>query len=275
MPRFERALRAGGSVLVIADEAHRRALAKGLRDLGFDPATCERVVLLDTAQLLRQLLVDGSPSPERFEALVAPLVSAAVPPVEAYGELVGLCWGSGDVLGAIELERLWSRLGRRVPFELVCGFPEDPFRRGRGNATDDDAGAAGEPRQEQRFDLVLDRSPRAARAARSFVREVLSVAAVPDLDVALLVSTELISNALEHGRGEMSMTLTVGGEQVRIAVHDEEPNGPVLRHVAPASGNGRGLLIVERLSGRWGVDRRAGGKTVWADLPREGPAGKE
>ena len=44
-------------------------------------------------------------------------------PVRAYGELVALLWDAGLLAAAVELEELWTVLGRRHPFALWCGYP--------------------------------------------------------------------------------------------------------------------------------------------------------
>ncbi|MEU8348112.1 MULTISPECIES: ATP-binding protein [unclassified Streptomyces] len=97
-------------------------------------------------------------------------------------------------------------------------------------------------------------------------------------DVAVLLS-ELATNALLHGhvpgrlfRVELALTRTV----LRIAVSDARGETlPCPRTAPPEEHTGRGLLIVETLAARWGVERRTVGKTVWCelDLPGRGASG--
>ncbi|MFD7426828.1 ATP-binding protein [Streptomyces sp. NPDC059818] len=94
-------------------------------------------------------------------------------------------------------------------------------------------------------------------------------------EVALLVS-ELATNALLHGsvRGRLfRVHLALTATTLRIEVSD--PRGERLPAVREAQGDdcyGRGLLIVDRLADRWGVEPRTVGKTVFAELVlRRGP----
>ncbi|TXS04827.1 ATP-binding protein [Streptomyces sp. col6] len=97
-------------------------------------------------------------------------------------------------------------------------------------------------------------------------------------EVALLVS-ELATNALIHGslRGRLfRVDLILTGGAIRIEVSD--PRGerlPGVREAEPDECYGRGLVIVDALADRWGVEPRTVGKTVFAELAlgatRSGP----
>ncbi|WP_329027098.1 MULTISPECIES: ATP-binding protein [unclassified Streptomyces] len=88
-------------------------------------------------------------------------------------------------------------------------------------------------------------------------------------EVALIVS-ELATNALIHGslRGRLfRVHLTVTGGAIRIEVSD--PRGerlPGLREAGRDECYGRGLVIVDAVADRWGVEPRTVGKTVFAEL---------
>ena len=83
-----------------------------------------------------------------------------------------------------------------------------------------------------------------------------------------LVVSELVSNAVRHGSGRITLTLsdTDTGGGVRVGVHDHGRGLPRSRRPDARSPGGRGLLVVGRLSSSWGVERSHadGGKTVWA-----------
>lgn len=91
-------------------------------------------------------------------------------------------------------------------------------------------------------------------------------------DTAALVLSELLTNALQHGRvpgrhiGTRFLRLADGG--LRIEVHDPRNEAPVPRTAATWDERGRGLALVDALTdGRWGTATREGpGKLVWADL---------
>jgi anti-sigma regulatory factor (Ser/Thr protein kinase) len=87
-------------------------------------------------------------------------------------------------------------------------------------------------------------------------------------DVRLLV-TELITNALRHGKltsgDRVSLKASVDDEVVRIEVRDPGNNGEVAPREPGQRGGGYGLYLVEQLTKRWGVDRRDG-TVVWCEL---------
>ena len=108
-----------------------------------------------------------------------------------------------------------------------------------------------------------------APRARRLVVEGLHVAALdPDVIAdAELVTSELVANAILHGQPPIDLSLTVSGANFRIEVTDSNPAPP--RLLPPAASDqvgGRGLLILDTLARRWGVDATASGKRVWAEL---------
>ncbi|MDJ0385062.1 ATP-binding protein [Streptomyces sp. G-G2] len=83
---------------------------------------------------------------------------------------------------------------------------------------------------------------------------------------ALLVVSELLTNASLHAGGCEELVLTVG-DSLRIEVFDAERTAmPVTRVARRGSPGGHGLHIVERLSDRWGAQAHATGKAVWAEI---------
>ena len=116
------------------------------------------------------------------------------------------------------------------------------------------------------------------REARQRVHARLSEWAIgPDLlDTAVLVVSELVTNALVHtGTKVITCALQVQRGLLRIEVTDHgdgdgsSDGGPEpTACIASASEeNGRGLLLISRLSDAWGVvDRSGQGHTVWAIL---------
>ncbi|CAN5752399.1 ATP-binding protein [soil metagenome] len=85
-------------------------------------------------------------------------------------------------------------------------------------------------------------------------------------DVALLLVTELASNALRHGTGPRTAHVVVTGRQVRIEVLDASPVLPRLLGQAPACVGGNGMRLVDALATRWGVEVLPAGKAVWFEL---------
>ena len=107
-----------------------------------------------------------------------------------------------------------------------------------------------------------------ARLARRWAGPVLARWSVDgDTADAVLVVSELVTNAVAHGSGDVSVTLARFSERLRIEVHDQG-DGQVTSDPAPLEATGgRGVYIVSQVADRWGVDCPAGGgKTVWAEF---------
>ncbi|MET8847409.1 ATP-binding protein [Amycolatopsis sp. NPDC004625] len=103
-------------------------------------------------------------------------------------------------------------------------------------------------------------------AARRFTRlTLLAWAAGVAVDDALLVVTELATNALRHGTGVPVLRLSVDGVDVRVEVFDDSPAPPVRRPAGPDGG--WGLALVDRLSTVRGTAPNGRGKVVWCVLP--------
>jgi anti-sigma regulatory factor (Ser/Thr protein kinase) len=83
---------------------------------------------------------------------------------------------------------------------------------------------------------------------------------------ALLVATELLTNAVEHARAPIRLTVGVAAERVRIEVHDAAADPPRQQPHDLWAPRGRGLQLVDGLSRRWGWNPDTDGKTVWADV---------
>ena len=85
-------------------------------------------------------------------------------------------------------------------------------------------------------------------------------------DVAELLVSEVVTNAIEHGRSGGLVQVIALPAGLRVEVSDRSTDPPELRNPSPAEPTGRGLAIVSDLARRWGVDLRRDGKTVWFEL---------
>ena len=122
--------------------------------------------------------------------------------------------------------------------------------------------------QAQAWVLPSDLS--AASQARGHVAAIC--AGLPDETVytARLLVTELVSNAVLHGRGTVVLTVAREPAGVRVEVHDESPRPPVVLHRSPMAEHGAGLRLVSAMAGSWGTEPLADGhpgKRVWFTLP--------
>jgi hypothetical protein len=106
-------------------------------------------------------------------------------------------------------------------------------------------------------------------AARRAVRAALDRWKLAHLtDDALLVTTELVQNAVAHtgDGGELVVRRCASG--LRIEVADGSREQPTVRAPDPSRTGGRGLSIVSAVARAWGTLTRTGqaGKVVWAEL---------
>lgn len=83
---------------------------------------------------------------------------------------------------------------------------------------------------------------------------------------AVLVFSELVSNAVTYAGGAHRIVVRREGSSIRLEVHDDGAGGLSQRRSSDPFG-GRGLSIVDRLSTRWGWQATQSGKVVWAILP--------
>ena len=105
-----------------------------------------------------------------------------------------------------------------------------------------------------------------AARARRFVRSALDgMVPAPVVDDAVLVASELTTNALLHARTPFDVVVTIDGF-VRIDVTDGSQELPTPRRIAVDSDTGRGLHVVGQLARRWGAAPTDHGKRVWAEL---------
>ena len=116
---------------------------------------------------------------------------------------------------------------------------------------------------------MLTPHPTSVGAARRFVRDVLMSRRVDDdvVSTVELLTSEVVTNAIVHGRSGPRLAVTVAPDVVRVAVGDLSPDIPVRRLVRPDDESGRGVVIVDELASAWGVERERGGaKRVWFEV---------
>jgi anti-sigma regulatory factor (Ser/Thr protein kinase) len=105
------------------------------------------------------------------------------------------------------------------------------------------------------------------RQARAFVDDALQrLGRASVRDVAQLLTSELVTNAILHGQGLVRIRVAASALGVRIEVDDESTTAPVVMHGDHTHPGGRGLQIVADLAADWGATMHEGGKTVWATI---------
>lgn len=114
----------------------------------------------------------------------------------------------------------------------------------------------------------LDRGPAPLASLRRWIATTLSDLNAEHLTDLMLVCSELVSNAYEHGLHPRRIALRrrLRTETVYVEVDDGGQDLPELRAPQPQELRGRGLVLVDRLSRAWGTRLRERGKTVWAEM---------
>ena len=128
--------------------------------------------------------------------------------------------------------------------------------------------------------------PTAAAAARRFVRDTLqtwvATGVVADghglVDDAVLLTSELVTNAVVHAGTRVDLTCRLAGGAVEVVVRDGHPSRLVPEVAGDESGSaertgGRGLLLPAALASAWGVAYGRSSKAVWFRLELAGPGG--
>ncbi|MEU4141905.1 SpoIIE family protein phosphatase [Streptomyces parvulus] len=119
-------------------------------------------------------------------------------------------------------------------------------------------------------DWTLPREPRSVGRAREYARRrLLDWDMEPLVDTTELLVSELVTNALRYGEGEIRLRLLLDRTLV-CEVWDSGLVQPRRRRARDTDEGGRGLQLVGLLSAAWGSRRTPRGKTVWFELPLPG-----
>lgn len=274
----------GVPVVTVSRPAHRHAVEALLSARGVDVDRARRdgrLTTLDADEAMARFLVDGRPDPGLFSAFIASLVPVGGRGVSAFGEMVAMLWERGEVAAAIELESLWSSAIERHPIRLLCAYPGSVLADAelgdvaRMCGLHDHVSLAGlHPLHGgARADDDVVRSsvhlpvPAAVGSVRGFVRDALAGWGLDHLvGDAVLITSELATNAVTHGNSPFRASLARTGDVVRVSVEDGSSAWPRYHRALPGDQDGRGMAIVAVLSRRSGCDSTASGKVAWAEL---------
>ncbi|MFJ6784918.1 ATP-binding protein [Streptomyces yangpuensis] len=112
--------------------------------------------------------------------------------------------------------------------------------------------------------------PGSAAAARARVRELLLLAGVSLDSViaadALLVTSELVTNAIRHGDGVIDFRADIAGDVLRLSIADANPRPPAARTGTVDHPGGYGWPLIQRLTEHVDCSTRADGKTITTAL---------
>jgi anti-sigma regulatory factor (Ser/Thr protein kinase) len=110
--------------------------------------------------------------------------------------------------------------------------------------------------------------------ARNGTRESLQSCGLSHLaENAVLLVSELVTNAVRHARGDgspLELLVIQSGTVLRIEILDTDPRPPTPRTPGALDGSGFGFVLVQAIADDWGVSQTSTGKAVWIEF-RTGP----
>jgi serine phosphatase RsbU (regulator of sigma subunit) len=116
-------------------------------------------------------------------------------------------------------------------------------------------------------EMVLGTEPETVPQARAFARQSLASERRMTIEDAELIVSELVTNAVLHGRTPATLRVRRLADCIRVEVEDAGRDLPVRMRTTDEAMTGRGLDMVAALASAWGIDAgTAGGKIVWAEL---------
>jgi anti-sigma regulatory factor (Ser/Thr protein kinase) len=123
----------------------------------------------------------------------------------------------------------------------------------------------------ERAELRLLMNHHAPGVARAFARSSgCTEHSAEILDDALLLISELVTNAVEHGKQPIFIALECENGGLKVRVRDGSRALPRPRDAFESEEEGRGLALLDRISDAWGVesilDEYGSGKAVWFEL---------
>jgi anti-sigma regulatory factor (Ser/Thr protein kinase) len=118
------------------------------------------------------------------------------------------------------------------------------------------------------FGTELPATPSAPSLVRGWLRATLQTWRLDGFgDVTELLTSELVSNVVNHVRAPMSVRVSRSSSSIRVEVDDPSPIAPTLHHAGASDEHHRGMFIVESFANRWGsIGHPDDGKTVWFEL---------
>jgi DNA-binding NarL/FixJ family response regulator len=129
--------------------------------------------------------------------------------------------------------------------------------------------AVGEPRGLE-TEIDLPQALTSAAEARRFVSATVTEWELAELlDDAILVASELATNAVTHADSRCRIRLSLNPTSLRIDVIDSGTGTPEPQPESSTEEHGRGLHLIDALADAWGLEQLPGdGKVVWAELAR-------
>lgn len=280
----------GERVLLVLTQALRTSVEQRLARQGADVAGATasgELRTLDAHATLATFFADGALDEAAFAAGVGGELASATAggrSLRAFGVMVNLLWDAGHARQSLRLEALWNELARTYPLTVHCAYSTSSLEahphlpeldelgrlhslleppRSYTHAPPDGLATASVDAASRAFVATTA----AVRAARRWVEATLRAwgeeALVPD---AVLVTSELATNAVRHASSAFRARLDRDGTTVRLSFEDLAREQPAVRDVSLDATGGRGVAIVEQTSARWGLQTTPDGKIVWAEF---------
>jgi anti-sigma regulatory factor (Ser/Thr protein kinase) len=115
------------------------------------------------------------------------------------------------------------------------------------------------------LNLELERDQAAPERARTMIRGLRLLLGAERTEDATLLVSELVTNAVRHGSGPVSLHVEADEGRGRFTVSDAGGGAtPALRETDGEHAGGYGLHIVDRIADEWGVEHAS--MHVWFDL---------
>lgn len=152
--------------------------------------------------------------------------------------------------------------------DTPAGSGRQPARKGQG---------PGGRRSGVLGSLTIPGGPQHVAGARKFIARTVCLIPGIDCDAATLMTSELVTNAIQHTRsgdgGEVTVTVIGLPDGVLVEVTDQgSAQAPVVRNDLYTAA-GHGLYLVQQFAAQWGYLRAPAGSTVWFHLTADGDAG--
>jgi anti-sigma regulatory factor (Ser/Thr protein kinase) len=107
--------------------------------------------------------------------------------------------------------------------------------------------------------------PESVAVARHLASSLRDTLTPPTLERLTIIVSELVTNAIRHAGTDLEVSIRTDGV-MRVEVRDRSTAPPRRLRLDVNRTGGRGLLIVEAYSDRWGFERIPSGKIVWAEV---------
>jgi serine phosphatase RsbU (regulator of sigma subunit)/anti-sigma regulatory factor (Ser/Thr protein kinase) len=134
------------------------------------------------------------------------------------------------------------------------------------------SGPSDPPVRDRGDELWLAAFPTNVSHARRWITRQMGVCGAREaIDVVVLLTSEIVTNAIVHAGTPLTLRVDTEGERVRIAVSDGAPQVPAMGEFDLHSAGGRGMALLDTLADDWGVQVEPDGKTVWFDVTPDQP----